>query len=231
MTTEYPVTDWKPIQQRLQDLGFYAGRIDGGRGPLTDQAIVAFKRSIFFVARPFYGPQTHQALMSPPVAAEESPYPWYREAELVLGLHERSDHSRLKEWFDQTVAWIDPREIAWCGAFVATCLRKWRPEVELPGNPLGARQWGAFGEACTPQRGAVLTFWRGSKAGWQGHVGFYAGEDPTAFHVLGGNQSDRVTITRIARNRLLQSRWPTGVAQPLHIRRLTAGGNLSTNEA
>lgn len=169
--------------------------------------------------------------MSPPVAAEESPYPWYREAELVLGLHERSDHSRLKGWFDQTVAWIDPREIAWCGAFVATCLRKWRPEVELPGNPLGARPWGAFGEACTPQRGAVLTFWRGSLAGWQGHVGFYAGEDPTAFHVLGGNQSDRVTITRIARNRLLQSRWPTGVAQPLHIRRLTAGGNLSTNEA
>ena len=40
MTAEHPIRDWKPSQQRLQDLGFYAGRIDGGRGPLTDQAIV-----------------------------------------------------------------------------------------------------------------------------------------------------------------------------------------------
>lgn len=75
MTDEYPVHDWKPIQQRLRDLVFYAGRIDGERGPLTDQAIVAFKRAVGFVARSFYGPQTHHALISAPVAAEESPDP------------------------------------------------------------------------------------------------------------------------------------------------------------
>lgn len=73
------------------------------------------------------------------------------------------------------------------------------------------RQWGAFGEACTPQQGAVLTFWRGENSGWQDHVGFCAGEDDIAFHVPGGNQSNAVTITRRARDRLLQSRCPAGV--------------------
>lgn len=224
-------TDWKAVQTQLKALGFYAGRIDGYRGSLTNQAIVAFKRSIGFKATDYYGPLTDEALMRQPIGADTSPYPWYREAELMLGIHESTDTSRLKAWFDRSVAWINPKEIPWCGAFVATCLRKWQPGIAIPDNPLGARQWGAFGEACTPQQGAVLTFWRGSKSGWQGHAGFYAGEDPTAFHVLGGNQSNAVTITRIARDRLLQSRWPTGVSQPLHIRRLTASGNLSTNEA
>lgn len=229
MAQEIIVADWRPVQERLRKLGFYSGLIDGKRGPLTNQAIVAFKRSIGFVARPLYGALTHAALMAAPPA--EAAYLWFAEAERMLHLHERRDTSRLKAWFDRSVAWIDPREIAWCGAFVATCIRKWQPEAPLPANPLGARQWGAFGERCTPQRGAVLTFWRGSPTGWQGHVAFYAGEDATAFHVLGGNQSDAVTITRIARSRLLESRWPAGEPQPFHIRRLTAGGQLSTNEA
>ena len=229
MSTEYSVRDWRTVQDRLRDLGFYSGLIDGARGPLTDQAIVAFKRSVGFAARPFYGPLTHEALMAAPAPGDL--YPWFREAERMLGLHERRDHSRLRGWFDKSVAWIDPREIAWCGAFVATCLRKWQADIALPANPLGARQWGAFGESCTPQCGAVLTFWRGSKTGWQGHVGFCAGEDADAFHVLGGNQGNAVTITRISRTRLLQSRWPKGHSQPLHIRRLTPGGKLSTNEA
>lgn len=230
MTGEYQVQSWRPVQERLRDLGFYAGKIDGRRGPLTDQAIVAFKASIGFKARPFYGRLTHEALLTPPSIAKGAT-PWFAEAQRMLGLHERRDFAKLRGWFDRSVAWINPREIAWCGAFVATCFRKWNPDLDLPGNPLGARQWGAFGEACSPQRGAVLTFWRGSQSGWQGHVGFYAGEDADAFHVLGGNQSDAVTIARISRTRLLQSRWPAGVHQPGTVVRLDARGNLSSNEA
>ena len=33
-------------------------------------------------------------------------------------------------------------------------------------------------------------------------------EDDTHFFVLGGNQSDAVTIARIAKSRLLGARWP-----------------------
>ena len=41
-----------------------------------------------------------------------------------------------------------------------------------------------------------------------GHVGFYVGEDSTAYHVLSGNQFDKVGITRIDKSRLVAIRWP-----------------------
>jgi hypothetical protein len=42
--------------------------------------------------------------------------------------------------------------------------------------------------------GDVLAFVRNGG----GHVGLYVDEDASAYHVLGGNQSDRVSITRVA---------------------------------
>lgn len=225
--------DWKQIQAKLKTLGFYSGKIDGLRGPLTDQAIVAFKKSVGFVARAYYGPLTHEALMGQADKApvQEGP-PWYLEALRMKGLHERADNSTLKTWFDKSVAWIDPREIPWCGAFVATCQRKAIPNTDLPVNPLGARQWGAYGVEASPCLGSILTFWRGSPSGWQGHVAYYVGEDPTHYHVLGGNQSNAVNIMRIARNRLLQSRWPKGVAVTTNPVLLSPSGvPVSINEA
>ena len=61
-----------------------------------------------------------------------------------------------------------------------------------------------FGQEVEPIPGAVLVFARGSG----GHVGFAVGQDDTHFYVLGGNQSDAVTVARIARSRLLGARWP-----------------------
>jgi hypothetical protein len=65
-----------------------------------------------------------------------------------------------------------------------------------------------------------------------GHVGFAVGQDGTALHVLGGNQSNAVTVARIAKTRLLGARWPATFARPsaLHLPRMTVGGALSTNE-
>ena len=56
------MTDWRAVQQRLRALGFDSGPIDGIRGPKTDAAITAFKKSIGFRARPYFGPLTEQAL-------------------------------------------------------------------------------------------------------------------------------------------------------------------------
>ncbi|WP_170334965.1 NlpC/P60 family protein [Ruegeria arenilitoris] len=200
--------DYRWVQTRLFDLGFNPGPIDGVRGPRTDAAVVAFKRSIGLRARPYVGPLTLEALRSAP-DAKASSIPWMDEAVRVRGLHEQRNTSALSRWFDASVSWIDPREIPWCGAFVATCFRKWQPEIELPENPLGARNWKHFGQPTHPVFGSCLIFWRGSPSGWKGHVGFYHGEDPSYFHVLGGNQRNAVTITRIAKERLLSSRWPS----------------------
>lgn len=118
---------------------------------------------------------------------------------------------------------------AWCGLWMAYVAKQggW----DDPASPLWARNWLNFG---TPQKtaalGDVLVFARGSS----GHVGLYVGEDATAYHVLGGNQSDRVMIKRIAKGRLLGiRRCPWRVNQPPAVRpvKLAATGNLSTNEA
>lgn len=118
---------------------------------------------------------------------------------------------------------------AWCGLFMAYAALQagWVPPV----NPLWARNWASFGNAAPrPMLGDVLVFSRRSG----GHVGIYVGEDNAAYHVLGGNQKDRVSIARVARGRLLEARrCPWNINQPGNVRRilLAAAGTLSTNEA
>lgn len=118
---------------------------------------------------------------------------------------------------------------AWCGLWMAyTALQAgW----DTPVNPLWARNWCEWGVgATTPMLGDILVFSRGTS----GHVGIYVGEDTDAYYVLGGNQSDRVMIKRVAKNRLIGSRrCPWRVNQPGNVRRvfLSSNGALSTNEA
>lgn len=225
--------EYRWVQARLKQLGFDPGPNDGIRGPETDAAVVAFKRSIGLRARPYIGPLTLKALRETDSRAY-SKVPWMEEAANVRGLHEQRDINALSAWFGKSVSWIDPREIPWCGAFVATCYRRWNPEIDIPENPLGARNWREFGEPVHPVLGACLVFWRGSPNGWKGHVGYYYGEDQTHFHVLGGNQRNAVTVARIAKTRLLKNgaRWPVGhpvTGQPVF---LTPGGVPTTsNEA
>jgi len=98
-------------------------------------------------------------------------------------------------------------------------------------GPLWARNWSTFGNAADKaQLGDVLVFRRAESSG---HVGLYVGEDYGAYHVLGGNQSDGVTITRIARDRGIAVRRPIyrkapATAKPVL---LAASGALSANEA
>lgn len=120
--------------------------------------------------------------------------------------------------------------IAWCGLFVAVVTK--RAGFEPVKNPLWARNWGSWGQpAAKRSLGDILVF---ERAGGGGHVGLYVGEDDTTLYVLGGNQSDQVCITRIAKSRCIAARrCPWKIAQPGNVRpvRLAAGGALSVNEA
>lgn len=220
----------KQLQERLTELGFAPGPVDGDMGPNTEAAIVAFKRSVGLRARPFVGPITARALFA--ASARPSLRPWMDYAARIKGLHEGRDVNRLKAWFDKSVSWIDPREIPWCGAFVATCYRRWDPAIAVPENSLGARNWLKFGKECEPVFASCVVFSRGAKDGWKGHVGFYWGEDATYYHVLGGNQRNAVNVARIEKDRLLGARWPlrtpvTGTRKLLS----PAGVPVTTNEA
>jgi hypothetical protein len=66
-----------------------------------------------------------------------------------------------------------------------------------------------------------------------GHVGFYVGEDSTSYHVLGGNQGDKVSVVRILKKRLVQARRPAYNSQPTNVRKITLAPNgiISDNES
>lgn len=120
--------------------------------------------------------------------------------------------------------------VPWCGLFMGiVALHAGKPVVA---GPLYALNWSTFGtEAGQPVLGDVLTF---SRTGG-GHVALYIAEDSTAYHVLGGNQSDSVSITRIDKKRLYRARrapFTTGLptsARPYIIS--ASGAPFSTNEA
>lgn len=118
--------------------------------------------------------------------------------------------------------------IPWCGLFLALVAH--RAGKPVPAGALWALNWARFGVAPDrPALGDTLVFRRAGG----GHVGLYVGEDSDAFHVLGGNQSDRVCFARIARRRLFAVRRPDYRNRPPTVRgyALAASGMLSNNEA
>lgn len=120
--------------------------------------------------------------------------------------------------------------IPWCGLFMGVIAK--RAGKELADSPLWALSWADFGKPVAnyaAMLGDVLTF----KRDGGGHVALYVGEDASAFHCLGGNQSDQVCITRIAKSRLYRARRPEYINQPANVRKvmLAVNGRLSTNEA
>ena len=229
----------KALQSRLKHLGWYSGPVDGDPGPLTETAVIDFKRAHDLRPRAFVGPITLTRLFSPAArsrpAGSGSQRPWYDEAERLMWTREApgsANNPVIMDWADDLDLHYTGDDVPWCGLFVAHCLRIGAPHDAQPDNVLGARNWQSFGRKSEPQMGAILVFWRGSRTGWKGHVGFYAGEDNAAFHVLGGNQSNAVTITRISKDRLLACRMPKSFAGRDGLRAVGAAtGALSTNEA
>lgn len=122
-------------------------------------------------------------------------------------------------------------ELAWCGLFHAWVLTRSGKFIPLKGwDLLRAQKYQAFGvKVKEPMLGDTLVF--GRTGG--GHVGTYIAESATTYHVLGGNQSNRVSIIEIAKDRLLAARRPVYQAQPAGVKKyvLSSSGQLSTNEA
>lgn len=207
----------RTIQTRLRYNGFTPGPIDGILGPRTSAAIVAFKRSIGFVPRPWVGPQTFKALMQPAEDPVQGPalaidLPWIKVGLRVKGLHERADNTALGDFLrSDGHALGDPAVFPWCGDFVETCIRLALPREPFTGdvakNPYWALNWRSFGRPMIgPATGCIASITRSGG----GHVCFVLGEDADRYYCLGGNQSNTVSIAPIEKSRFVREsfRWP-----------------------
>jgi uncharacterized protein (TIGR02594 family) len=142
---------------------------------------------------------------------------WIRRAYNDIGLTEVAGPraaTRVLEMFRLSGhAQIQDDETAWCSA-AANC---WMIEAGIPGTgSLAARSWLNWGRpldhTASLPRGAVLIFRRGS--GWQGHVCFLLADYGDRLRVIGGNQSNAVTVATYSRDGLIGARWPHEAAEP-----------------
>ncbi|WP_299078711.1 TIGR02594 family protein [uncultured Paraglaciecola sp.] len=227
-------------QQRLAYLGYYRLVVDGQEGPGTSNAVIEFKRNHGLAPRDKIGPLTMTAIFSPDAKPAPKPKPqpgeplWAAEARNLLGTREvrgKGNNPIIMDWAEELDQWYPGDDVPWCGLFVAHCMSIGAPDEAQEFNRLGARAWRAFGQEVNPCAWCIGVFWRTHKTkSGNGHVAFIIGEGPDYYVILGGNQSDNVTIAKIAKNRLLECRGPSGWSGP-ELERMTVAGAMSRNEA
>lgn len=98
-------------------------------------------------------------------------------------------------------------ETAWCSAFANWICKEYGAKYS---GKLNARSWLKVGTKIeNPEVGDVVVFWRQSRESWKGHVGFFINESNDYIYVLGGNQSNQVSIKPYPKSRLLEYRKVT----------------------
>jgi uncharacterized protein (TIGR02594 family) len=226
----------REIQTRLAAHGFSPGPIDGQIGPKTRAAIILFKVSKGLASRAYVGPITEAALRAAPgviVPAKVSGDPvWLRRARLEIGQREISGsrhNLRILSWWELAKLPFRDDETPWCAGFVGAMLEDCGIKSTRSGM---ARSYEKWGQPCEPIPGAVVTFWRGSKSSGSGHVGFVTGRDQYGnVMVLGGNQSNAVSIAPFDTARVTSYRWPASFDPTGNLETVASDGRVSTHEA
>ena len=140
-------------------------------------------------------------------SAEE--FPWMPIALAEVGVREfpgNGDNPRVVDYLNSTNLSAPSNsndETPWCSAFANWCVERARFEGT---DSAWARSWLNWGKKITtPRRGCIVVFKRDVNSG---HVAFYIGETSTQIKVLGGNQSDAVSISNYPKSRFLGYRIP-----------------------
>ena len=118
---------------------------------------------------------------------------------------ERTHRAELRE-----LTGVDPVRTEWCAAFANAVLEESNIESNNAHKyPLTARAFLDWGQAISKddiQPGDVVVFPRGNSS-WQGHVGFFLRKvdvnDVEYYAILGGNQSNKVSIKLYRASRAL----------------------------
>ncbi len=235
------------LQSRLFSHGFEPGPFDGIWGPKTSRAVIEFKKARGLLGRSYIGPITWGMLTgtsaTPPVGGTIGAHPdYHRYALSQIGTREYqgSKHNpKILEWWQKIRAPFTDDETPWCAGFVGGCLETYGIRSTRSAAARSYEKWGSGTEYAAGQYfvGGIAVFWRGSRNGWSGHVGFVAGRDQHGnLMILGGNQGNAVNIKPFAMTRLLTIRYEPsqhygsgGKFMDLPV--VNSNGRVSTNEA
>lgn len=158
--------------------------------------------------------------------------PWIQEAVKHIGLKEipGPQHNKtIQGWLTRLGASWNDDETPWCASFVSYCLKA--SGLTYPKLFMRALAFEKYGTKLSgPIPGCIVVF---SRTGG-GHVGFAVGvSDDGKLLVLGGNQSDAVTIAKFGYDRNPVYIWPAGLPVPVGqtLAKQSVAGGVSTKES
>lgn len=131
---------------------------------------------------------------------------WIDLAKSQLGVKEvegKKNNPDILKYHEATTLKAQDETVAWCSAFINWCFQACGADKGT--RSAAARSWLKWGKEVKLKDamiGDVVIFSRGNSS-WQGHVAFYLNHDDTWVEVLGGNQSDAVSVAKYSRSKLL----------------------------
>jgi uncharacterized protein (TIGR02594 family) len=190
--------------------------------PNTLKAVVDLAESTLkaLLTSAFEKIRTHRPDMMPTVTAGATPWMMVAEQDMAAGIKEGTHDDTIKRYFldtDHPPIAAGAKVPAWCGAFMAHCMKSsGNPIVaaSVPKGAAGAANWSNWG-AELPRgseipRGAIIVLSPPpDPPGGTAHVGCFRkfSEDEKDVILLGGNQSNQVTETPFLASRIAAIRW------------------------
>lgn len=201
-------------QTTLTQRGFPAD-VDGIFGKGTRKRVYEFQEASSITIDGIIGPDTWERL-NPGAPAEPTPpamgdNQYLTLARSQLGVKElagAASNPKIDAYFDEIGHKGESDSTAWCAAFVGWVLLK---NGQRGTGSLAARSYENWGAKATKADAVIAVFWRVDPNGWQGHVALFVREVGDYVEVIGGNQSNGVTIARYPKAQLLGYRKPAPV--------------------
>jgi uncharacterized protein (TIGR02594 family) len=216
------------LQTRLTELGASDLNIDGDFGEVTEKAVRTFQSAHRLDPSGIVDQITVEELnkatpnqVKPPLNPPSTfkygdPPSWYKLAEKDIGFHEKGVNLGIEKYIDGAKSGTRAQLLGepWC----ATAANYWLETSGVPGSRSAmARSYETssnFVKLSGPALGAIVTNWRVTKEGGQGHVFFYDGENERGVRGIGANENDQVQRSFHDRSHVVGYYWPRGIPLP-----------------
>lgn len=210
------MTTTKEIQLALLKAGYSVGMsgADGINGRNTIAAITKYQTNRKLNVSN-YGVVDSITLISLGFLGSSSLVPpWVTLGKSKMGLIETRDNKQLEMFLKSDGHTLgDPSKLPWCGDFMETIIALTLPKEPMIVNPYWAANWQKFGVHVPDGKYYLGAIGVKSRVGGN-HVFTLVGHDKDYVHALGGNQSNSISVAKIAKSDINEMRFPSTYTFP-----------------